>query len=121
MNPDPQTFRRTVWLATIAVAALLVGTPARANGFTTGNQLLPLCQSASTDKVTYCVGYVTALADVLGNSAINGVRACFPTSATKAQIVDIAIQFLNEHPERRHYTADSLVAHALVEAFPCKH
>jgi hypothetical protein len=34
--------------------------------------------------------------------------------------MDIAKQFLTTHPEKRQYAADSLVAEALAQAFPCK-
>jgi hypothetical protein len=33
---------------------------------------------------------------------------------------DVAVSFLERHPELRHYSAAALVAWALAEAFPCK-
>jgi hypothetical protein len=67
-----------------------------------------------------CMGYVVGIADALGaGNEINGFSACFPEEVTTGQIRDIAIAFLQEHPELRHYAASGLVASALEEAFPC--
>jgi hypothetical protein len=51
---------------------------------------------------------------------IAGDRVCIPSEATLAQVRDVVIRYLQEHPEERHYAASSLSLRALVLAFPCK-
>jgi hypothetical protein len=50
---------------------------------------------------------------------INGEVACIPDGVTSGQAVSIVKKYLKENPEELHYTAQSLVAFALIKAFPC--
>lgn len=87
----------------------------------TGNQLLEAC--TRTDHPGWyaqCLAYVIAVADVLaGDVAVEGYRACVP-EAQNQQLVDVAKQWLELHPETRHYPAHILVAQSLAESFPCQ-
>ena len=100
----------------------MIGTPARAQGlFMSGNKLFTACQTARVDDRSYCEGYASAIADVLANNAIHGMRACLSsTSVTVSQVTDIVTRFLREHPGVRDFAAEGLVAYALEGAFPCK-
>jgi Rap1a immunity proteins len=44
---------------------------------------------------------------------------CLPDTTTSKQIRDVAVKFLQEHPELRSNDGYSLVGRALTEAFPC--
>ena len=86
----------------------------------TGNKIYDVCSSEQLADQQNCYGYVAGVADVMQYDAVNRYRACVPAGTTPAQLREIAIKFLMEHPiELRHYTASALVATALGEAFPC--
>jgi hypothetical protein len=90
--------------------------------FQSGDQLLQNCtQKRDIQAQAYCVGYVAAIADVLGvgEGDISGWRACLPSSATQGDIVEIAVSWLKEHPSIRNAGASDIVAHALARAYPC--
>jgi hypothetical protein len=48
------------------------------------------------------------------------LTACVPDGVSAGQLVEVVKKWLREHPENWHYGADSLVAAALQEAFPCR-
>jgi hypothetical protein len=109
-------------LAGVAVAAILISASAGAVDFENGNQLYERCvEPGGTFSEGVCYGYVVGITDALGGGAsIAGRSACIPLDVKIRQIMDIAKQFLTSHPEKRQYAADSLVAEALAQAFPCK-
>ena len=109
-------------LLTVLTVVMLAG-PARA-AFESGDWLWEVCTGTSQDRLV-CLGYVTGVADTLialtgEGKDLNGWRACLSESVTNGQAIDVAVKLLREHPEWRRYTASSLVARALAEAFPCR-
>ena len=102
----------------ITIVALCVATvPCAGAGFDTGNSLLRSCMS---ENLNLCLGYTSAISDAMGDGGIvRGRIACIPVGVTRGQVEDVAVQFLKQHPEKRHFAADSLVAQALSKAFPC--
>lgn len=111
------------WIRRGFLAVLLVSlaTSARA-GFDSGTELLALCEDpdGSGFAEMYCLGYITAVADVLERNDINGLRACIPDQGVAVEDLAEAVKaYLRRHPERGHYGAAGLVADALGEAFPC--
>jgi hypothetical protein len=60
------------------------------------------------------MGYVLGVSDTLDDHVF-----CLPGATTKAQVVAIVEKYLNDHPERWQYTANSLIADALETDFPC--
>ena len=84
-----------------------------------GNELDEYCAPGSVTQL-YCDGYVAAIADVMKHSPVNREMDCGPPEVTLQQIVDIVRRFLAAHPEDRHFSAESLVADAIAEAFPCR-
>jgi hypothetical protein len=109
-------------MRTLALAVLAVALPlsvARSE-FQTGNDLWTLCHQ----KGPGCVAYIEGVADVLmpiwaKGGDFSGWRGCLPKETIGGQVKDVFIKFLREHPEKRHFTASSLVSWALAEAFPC--
>ena len=101
------------------VFMLFMGSPAWAD-FNNGNTLLTICNEDNAVFWGNCGGYIEAVSDVLSHGvAIAGRKACPPGQATGGQVRDIVVRFLVNHPEERHFSAESLVAKALSEAFPC--
>lgn len=118
-------------LGCILVGSATVMSPLRAsadasifgNGsaFYSGNSLYEKCRNIN-NAIQYntCLGYIAGISDAMDlRYSVSGFVACEPKSATLGQVKDVAIQFLDRHPEWRHFSADILVARALSEAFPC--
>jgi Rap1a immunity proteins len=108
-------------LSVLALAiALLTGTAmaddeeTKTTRFESGNTLLSEC----TKLQAFCSGYIAGVVDVTGQ-VIPGWRSCIPLNVPLTQVTDIAVRYLKEHPEKRHYDAAWLVAAAMGEAFPC--
>lgn len=90
-------------------------------GFFDGNRLHRACNDKERQfNNGACFGYVIAITDALSsNGAINGIRACIPANIAAQQVRDIIVSYLDRNPQNRHFTAASLGAYALVQAFPC--
>ena len=114
---------------TLIVSILLGGMaftqPARA-GFMTGNQLYSACTAEKNDPTYYqriaqCQSYVTGALDMLdGLQSFKKLPVCLTSGVTVGQVTDITIKYLREHPEKRNYSASSLVFLAANEAFGCQ-
>jgi hypothetical protein len=86
-----------------------------------GNDLWSVCSCKSAVQSGLCMGFVMGIADAMSTgNAILGTMMCLPEHVTGEQAQDVVKQFLEQHPERRHYTATTIAADALKEAFPCK-
>jgi len=102
------------------VIALMVAGPASAD-FQDGNSLLERCREAPGFGRGYCFGFVAAVSDVMRRGvSVAGHRACVPSNVTQGQVVSATVQWLEANPDHRDYVAQSLVAAALSEAFPCR-
>ena len=112
-------------IAIAAIAALLVTTSPAASqeivpvvAFANGNQLHSSC--AAEKRIFHagvCYGYTVGVADAL--SAFR--KICVPSEkVNRRQIRDIAINYLETHPEERHLSAMHSVAMALIDAFTCR-
>jgi hypothetical protein len=90
-------------------------------GFVTGNRLLEICTPAQQPT---CYAYVEGVADDAQStfSALHMGRNalfCLPQGVTSRQLVDIATNYLRDHPETRHNVASANVVLAFANAFPC--
>ncbi|MFZ6765306.1 Rap1a/Tai family immunity protein [Pseudoroseomonas sp. WGS1072] len=86
------------------------------SGFYTGNRLLELCRGGQG----ICHGYIAGVASVMGRNTVSGWAACIPSGSTVGQIRDLVVKALENNPQERHLSAESLVASYLAEAFPCR-
>jgi len=108
----------------LALAALLCGFAlggARAD-FQTGSTLLANCEKADDDiAFAYCIGYLTAIADVIGpgDEEISFWRACIPEGVTQGEIFEEVKTWLADHPENADVAASDNVAHGLASIYPC--
>jgi len=89
--------------------------PPSAGIFVTGGDLWTSCNAPSQ---TFCAGYIAAIADILGTGKL-ALRACLPGSATLPELVSVIKGYLADHPDKRAYTAYSVVSYALLQRFPC--
>ena len=105
-----------------AVLVVVPYLPAAEAAFMTGKMLLAHCRN-ETDVYdqAFCLAYIVAIADVLwaGNS-VQGHSACPPDQIAQGQVQDIAVPWLEAYPQYLHFGANSLVAAALADAFPCR-
>lgn len=104
---------------TFLLAALLLAPAGARAAWLTGAELLQACADPDGAGQIYCLGYVTAIADVLEHNDVNGLRACIPEDAPAGALAGIVRESLQHHPERGGYGAGGLVADALRAAFPC--
>lgn len=98
----------------------------RRTSFFFGNNVLEICSfesSGSNDgsDPTYCMGYIAGVVD-----AIRGVPLpddmpthCLPPNVTLGQLRQVVVKYLEDHPEKLHYSGDAIILAALAEAFPC--
>jgi hypothetical protein len=100
---------------------------------TDGNKLFSACEGYGTQgtlspdeirRFASCEAYVVGVADSLAMfkanlSTLGDVKYCPPEGADSHQLTSVAINYLRDHPEKRHLAAASLVANALAKGFPC--
>jgi hypothetical protein len=120
--PPPAVARSWLGIVAVAVAGMLCPSLAQAE-FVSGNDLFTACSDVTSSfERGNCLGYISAVADTmaLGAMPMTGWNACIPAEATRGQVRDVAVQYLQTHPALRHTGAESLVGAALTEAFPCR-
>jgi hypothetical protein len=100
------------------VMVMSASTGAKAD-FRSGNELYTECAAAGESQ-GFCGGYIAAIADVGSKVPVADVMICPSAKVTVGQVVDIVKQYLAVHPERRRFSASSLVANALADEFPCR-
>jgi len=84
--------------------------------FETGNSLRQKLYAKSNIANGIAYGYILGVHD-----SWSGIMICTQIGADPSQMILIVRKFLSDHPEKLHYSAMSLVADALREAFPCPH
>lgn len=85
--------------------------------FFSGEELFEACQISKE----YCLGYVTAVADVMARvKPLYGVESCPPPGTSKGQKADTVTAWLEANPDLRYLNAASLTAKGLAAGFPCE-
>jgi len=118
------------------VFAIVVMAHGAEAGFIDGERLNKYCQGAlqldrnpsdhSPDAMGYlisaanCESYVVGVIDAAISSKDPKQRLCLPANATQGTVTELIAKFLDEHPESRQFTADSIVIGRLQVAYPCK-
>lgn len=107
-------------------ALLLVGgsvfTPAHAVEPGTGNYWLPICESTKDWEKSVCLSYVLGLVDgINAQQAVSGSSRifCTPEAVTRAQMRDVWIKAMRDHPAQRHERADHLFVASMMASYPC--
>ena len=105
----------------VVLLLALVWTMSAKAAFYSGNELYSYLQdfrkTSSRDDTTAFVGagYVVGVFD-----AGNGRLWCAGDQVSVRQVIDIAFDYLDQHPESRRFEAASVVRDALSDAFPCE-
>lgn len=119
--------RPLFFAACIAAAA----EPAAAQRFSKidGNRLLQICTLRAPAPLRpglapppgrrECEAYVSGVADGIAAGPPRAT-ACIPDGVTTAQLVEVVLKTLRDHPENAERHAGELVVQAYSRAFPCK-
>ena len=133
-TPIPDRTRRHAGLPAVGIAALLLAAPVAPAGgadplfahemprYRSGDQLLEDCRSAEPQAYGRCVGYVMAVADMLGGATatIDGLQACLRGDETVGELLDVVERHLESNPARAALKGDGVVAYALSIYRPCQ-
>ena len=111
----------------VSLAVLFTAGEGRA-AYLSGNGLNEACSSDNYFSDGQCLGYIQGVYDarVLLDKAIikkqwdGNWTACVPVSVSAGQLKEVVKKYLREHPEQWHYSANSTVARAFDETFPCR-
>jgi Rap1a immunity proteins len=112
-----------VAVALSCFACLPAGQQAHAY-FYDGNRLFNNCQEGDTPEATtrliswgFCTGYIMGAVDAVLGAGFH--KVCIPNGVAQKQMRDVVTSWLDDHPEKRHLSAEFLVIEALKEKFPC--
>ncbi len=106
-------------IAGLVACCLALAAPARAEYFETGRDLYQKCKAAGTASQVFCFGFIIGIADVMEDNSLDGRSACIPKDATIQQVAEVVIRFLEDNPDIRDFTGESLTVQALSERYPC--
>jgi len=125
----------TITLALVAGAALtaLCGAARGEEDPMTGNGWVQNCPRSTAQltpkeidafvRQAVCAAYVRGFAEGLKlweATERDTVRICIPVGVTGFQLLDMALNYLQAHPEQRHEAMGNILANVLFDAFPCK-
>ena len=112
----------------VTIFVLVAPLAAHCSGsFLTGTNLQSECLVTKAE-ITYfqanasCLSYIEGVADstACDNGGVVAGYSWKPEqNITAGQLQKVVVNWLNNHPEKLHLAAQSLVAYALAEAFPC--
>ena len=98
---------------------MLMPAAGQAEYFETGRDLYQKCGAAGTASQVFCFGFIIGIADVMEDNPLDGRSACIPKDATIQQVTETVIRFLENNPDIRDFTGESLAVQALSEKYPC--
>ena len=87
-----------------------------------GNGLYDQCTGTSSQQLL-CSAYIVGVTEgVIVRESIRGTAAtlCVPDGVLRGQVIDVAKNYLRDHPENRQRSANDLVYLSLRQAFPCR-
>lgn len=105
------------------LACFLLPANARAeipDSVVSARELYTLCTSKYDTDAGYCVGYVSAVANRMAFTSIDGYGPCNFAAARSQQFADLFTAYAQSYPDSLHAPAESIIAAALVRAFPCQ-
>ena len=110
-------------LAGAAIAAISLGSARAADTASvilSGDELLSNCLSQDSGRNLLCAGYIAGVADALAVSRVHDGRPpCMPAAATVAQVQDVAVRYLRQHPDYGKTTAAGSVMNAIMAEWKC--
>jgi hypothetical protein len=114
---------REVWWGALVVALMLgwskPGLSEVRTGYLSHNQLLTFCTTPAYELA--CRSYIAGVVDasIAFQNVIPRRIICIPVGVTVTQLRDVAIHYLQAHPEEQDYSAGDEVSFAISQAFPC--
>jgi hypothetical protein len=105
--------------ALVSSLACAAAPTASASGWQSAASLQAMCNAPDVKLQKYCLGYVVAVADVMENSNVLGLHACFKPTTTGENLTAAVNAWIAAHPEYRSNVGFYSVSHALAAAFPC--
>lgn len=88
--------------------------------FDTGNDVYFACTSQDTVYMVACRSFISGVTIGYGVTSDAEKTIKIPDEATHQQIYDVVINFITQHPEKRHQTSVALIVRALHDAWPAK-
>jgi hypothetical protein len=96
------------------LAALIAAISLNAQAeFYDGNALYEEMRGTAIEKAM-ALGYIMGAAD-----AFRGISFCPQDNVTSGQLNDMVRRYLIANPDKRHYSADSIVIHVISGNWPC--
>lgn len=105
--------------AAIAIAPM----PGKAHAlFVDGNTLYGDCTNTGNGRAFasgYCLGYIVAATDGIEFSDVyfRDRERCWSATVTQGQMRDVVVNYLRDHPEKRHLSATTSIRVAVQSAF----
>lgn len=86
-----------------------------------GDDFLAVCQYDNNHPPDVCLAYVAGVVGTLAlNWADTGQRICIPDSATVRTTLDLVLQYVKDHPEKREQKTIFLVAQVTIQKYVCE-
>lgn len=102
-------------------AALLLSSPAMAaNGSTATGTLQQYCMGHYDVDAGFCAGYVTAIADLMKEQQLYGVRTCNLEPVHSQQLMELVQLEMNDHHVPAELSAAELTATTFARYYPCR-
>ena len=116
---------RSIKILTIAVLTLAISSAAKAQKtsdiINRGDDFLAVCQYDNDHPPDVCMAYVAGVVGTLAlNWADTGQRICIPDSATVRTTLDLVLQYIKDHPEKREQKPIFLVAQVTIKKYVCE-
>ena len=95
---------------------------ARMANLITGNDIHEMCGAEGNYAQGACMGFIIGVERSLEGAkrGMNGLVFCRAKGVNNGQTIDVVKRWLKNNPSKRHFTAPSVIAGALSDAFPCK-
>jgi hypothetical protein len=108
----------------VAATALLASGSAIGQGKMNGNEFFEGCRNAIIDNSTknsleqgVCIGVVWMVFKDTNWKRIG--TFCRPDASNLEQAMHVAVRYMEQRPENRHWKLDALVIAAFMDAWPC--
>lgn len=101
------------------VLMLLVAQQCVARSGYTWMETYDLVEACNAKQSAECIAYVVGIAELISAYDLDGFHACYD-HVNPGQLRAVVRKYLNDHPERWHFSAVQLTMEALSKAFPCR-
>lgn len=123
-STEPRLFFATFIAA--CASALIASVAISHAGFIDGNKLHEFCTAYPLSASGYVLGVIDTTIDdttavtLAGNVVTKKLFICLPENVVSDQLIDLACNYVRDHPEMRHAPASALVYLSAKQGFPCQ-